>query len=301
MKIFAPKYYNEFKCSASLCSHSCCIGWEIDVDEKSIAKYSSSKSPYAKEIVKSIKQKPTPHFKLLKEDRCPHLDSDRLCKIITNLGEDMLCDICREHPRFYNETPFGVEVGLGLSCEEACRLILSSDDFTQIEEIGRDEYEIEDFGFNPISDRDYILSVLASNQPHQNKLDTIYKKYDASPEIISDEKWKTVILSLEYLNSEHKSLFLNYSSSILNDCRLDVFSTRILAYFIYRHVTKAKSKKELNAYVGLCAFLERLFFSVASSKNATEIDELIPLAVTLSEEIEYSEDNTEEIFAVFYQ
>ena len=28
----------------------------------------------------------------------------RLCRIILNLGEDALCDICREHPRFYNFT-----------------------------------------------------------------------------------------------------------------------------------------------------------------------------------------------------
>ena len=33
MKIFAPDYYRDFKCSAGNCKHSCCIGWEIDIDE----------------------------------------------------------------------------------------------------------------------------------------------------------------------------------------------------------------------------------------------------------------------------
>ena len=32
MKLFAPKYYTEFSCIADRCRHSCCIGWEIDID-----------------------------------------------------------------------------------------------------------------------------------------------------------------------------------------------------------------------------------------------------------------------------
>mgnify|MGYP006874698003 CR=1 FL=1 len=29
-----PDYYKEFKCIAGECRHSCCIGWEIDIDEE---------------------------------------------------------------------------------------------------------------------------------------------------------------------------------------------------------------------------------------------------------------------------
>ena len=32
MKYIAPAYYRDFKCIASACRHSCCVGWEIDVD-----------------------------------------------------------------------------------------------------------------------------------------------------------------------------------------------------------------------------------------------------------------------------
>ena len=28
-----PNYYDKFKCIANRCKHSCCIGWEIDIDE----------------------------------------------------------------------------------------------------------------------------------------------------------------------------------------------------------------------------------------------------------------------------
>lgn len=35
MKCTYPKYYKDFKCTAESCSDNCCIGWEIDIDEKS--------------------------------------------------------------------------------------------------------------------------------------------------------------------------------------------------------------------------------------------------------------------------
>ena len=39
MKIFAPSYYKNFKCLADRCTHSCCIGWEIDVDADTLLRY----------------------------------------------------------------------------------------------------------------------------------------------------------------------------------------------------------------------------------------------------------------------
>ena len=34
MKRYAPAYYPRFACLADRCRHSCCIGWEIEVDEE---------------------------------------------------------------------------------------------------------------------------------------------------------------------------------------------------------------------------------------------------------------------------
>ena len=41
MKLYAPKYYKNFKCIADRCPHSCCIGWEIDIDRTTLTKYES--------------------------------------------------------------------------------------------------------------------------------------------------------------------------------------------------------------------------------------------------------------------
>ena len=39
MKIVKPDYYDSFRCIADKCRHSCCIGWEIDIDEDTLDLY----------------------------------------------------------------------------------------------------------------------------------------------------------------------------------------------------------------------------------------------------------------------
>ncbi len=64
-------------------------------------------------------------FILDDEERCPFLNRTGLCDMITALGEDALCQICRDHPRFRNFYADRTEIGLGLCCEAAGELILS--------------------------------------------------------------------------------------------------------------------------------------------------------------------------------
>ena len=34
-----PDYYKEFQCTADKCEDTCCAGWQIMVDDRSLAKY----------------------------------------------------------------------------------------------------------------------------------------------------------------------------------------------------------------------------------------------------------------------
>jgi lysine-N-methylase len=70
----------------------------------------------------------SPHFVLDDEERCPFLNRNGLCDLILSCGKDVLCDICREHPRYYNEFEDHTEAGLGLCCEAAARLVIGWDD-----------------------------------------------------------------------------------------------------------------------------------------------------------------------------
>ena len=39
MILRTPSFYKDFKCIAGACPDSCCQGWEVDADEKSLKYY----------------------------------------------------------------------------------------------------------------------------------------------------------------------------------------------------------------------------------------------------------------------
>ena len=303
MKLYAPGYYRDFVCIADRCRHSCCVGWEIDVDPLTMEKYlsfaNSEEDGYAKTIVNSIDTGETPHFILCEDEKCPHLDENGLCRIIKNVGEDALCDICRLHPRFFNETVRGREVGLGMSCEEACRLILSSDDYLPVE-IGELNGEPDAIDYDPLPMREKMYRILSDERlSYPVKLQIMYSEAGASPKSLSDDEWKAVILSLEYLNEADKTLFTGYSSSGETPFDLEKYLSRALSYFIYRHASEAYSEEDLKASLGLCFFLERLLLSAAKKHGFYDFESFCEIARIVSEELEYSEDNTDRIKSEF--
>ena len=291
MKLFAPKYYSDFKCIADKCRHSCCIGWEIDIDGETLAKYSEMKAEYAGNIRASIEQGDAPHFKLCADGRCAHLDEKGLCRIISNIGEGALCAICREHPRFYHTAGGKREVGLGLCCEEACRIVLSSDgygDFTEIGEIDDEGYE---FDFDTAAQRAKIYAILSDRDlPYDERLQKIYEIHGFAAETFAGDGWNEILEDLEYLEEEHRALICDFSATGADGHEKEL--ERALAYFVYRHCSPAENAEEFRTGVGFALFCERLLSSMAKNNPATPITDL---ARILSEEIEYSEDNCEAI------
>ena len=125
MKVFAPDYYSGFRCIAGACRHSCCAGWEIDVDPETLNRYQTMDGPLGAKLRRCISPGPEPHFILSAQESCPFLTDQNLCEIILQAGEDALCQICADHPRFRNYWSDRIEIGLGMACEEAARLILT--------------------------------------------------------------------------------------------------------------------------------------------------------------------------------
>ncbi|MBQ9760594.1 MAG: flagellin lysine-N-methylase [Clostridia bacterium] len=293
MKLFSPKYYKQFTCIADKCKHSCCIGWEIDVDDATLEAYQACTHCYGNEIRESIEHEETPHFRLAEGERCPHLNEKGLCKIILSLGEGYLCDLCREQPRFYHDTVRGKEVGLGMACEEASRLILNSDDYremTVVDTLEDDEKKVE---FDAVAHRERIFDLLSDRSiPYAARLQQIQDAYDVSLSIRTDEEWRALLEELEYLDDAHRSLFSCYSSKMDTSKTHENRLERAFAYFVYRHCSSACDEGELRAALGFALFCERLLASLA--QKATEED-LIELARIVSEELEYSEENTDAI------
>ena len=130
MKEFILNYYPEFKCTADKCKHSCCIGWEMEIDENTLNEYKADTSGFSTALNKGINFKKST-FKMNKNRRCAFLMDNGLCEIICNLGEEKLCQICSDHPRFRSATTNSLETGLGFCCEEATKIILSFKDKIQ--------------------------------------------------------------------------------------------------------------------------------------------------------------------------
>lgn len=145
MKYHKPSFFDQFKCIGSACTDTCCAGWEIEVDETTAQGYLAEKGAFGDRLRCEIGSEPGEYFFKLKNNRCPFLNKENLCDIFINLGEDRLCDICREHPRFYNWFGDYTEVGLGLCCEEAERLLFSdSKPLTFVEEVHTDASDLLD-------------------------------------------------------------------------------------------------------------------------------------------------------------
>lgn len=125
-----PDFYPHFRCKAGDCRHTCCKGWEIDIDDTTAAYYQDLQGPLGEAIRHHIEEGPDAwHFVLTEDETCPFLRTDGLCRLILEGGDTILCDICRLHPRFFEwlTNDAGQEYqlgGLGLACEAACELLL---------------------------------------------------------------------------------------------------------------------------------------------------------------------------------
>ena len=139
MRVIRPSYWKEFRCIAAQCGDNCCIGWEIDIDSESGRFYRSVEGRFGERLNREIcNENGEAHFRLHGE-RCAFLNHENLCDIILNLGETSLCQICAEHPRFYEWFGDVKEAGLGLCCEAAGRLIFGTGALDQFETVEEEE------------------------------------------------------------------------------------------------------------------------------------------------------------------
>ncbi len=121
-----PDYYRDFHCIADRCRHNCCIGWEIDIDRDTYGLYTAVDGSFGKRLQDGIIHETQPCFRLTADARCVFLNEQGLCDIVLTLGKEALCDICTDHPRFRTYIEDDLRLGIGMCCEEACRLILAS-------------------------------------------------------------------------------------------------------------------------------------------------------------------------------
>ncbi|MBQ6462926.1 MAG: flagellin lysine-N-methylase [Pseudobutyrivibrio sp.] len=160
--------YDEFKCIADKCPKSCCIGWQIVIDEDSVNKYTNTSGNFSDRLKASIDY----NEECFKQNntRCAMLNETGLCDLQSTLGEEYLCNTCRMFPRHFEEFQDIREYSLSLSCPEVTRMIMEPEFVFTISET---EDDIED---NPDEFEDFDFMLYDKLEYARDKMFAIAKK-----------------------------------------------------------------------------------------------------------------------------
>ena len=127
-----PDYFEDFHCLGGMCPDSCCVGWELDIDEATYDYYRSVPGAFGERLRSSIAMaeedgETARTFCLKVDGRCPFLNDENLCEIVLRLGPEALSEVCTEYPR--RTFVFGPYMtrSLTLSCPEVARMLLTSE------------------------------------------------------------------------------------------------------------------------------------------------------------------------------
>ncbi len=300
MSLIVPSYYTSFSCIGSQCKHNCCIGWEIDIDDFSLSYYKSIGGSLGLKLKENIIADGfDAHFILSKDGRCPFLTPNGLCEIITEMGEDALCDICALHPRFRNFYSDRVEMGLGLCCEEAAKIIISNKKPVSFINIERDN-RVEKPSKNEnlfFAERGELFAFIENDKiPFLDKISFLSEKYNLKSFTDASKVIKHYA-SLEHLTKEWPKLLEGLIShevsfdKLFLKCEFNREFSNLLHYFIFRHFCPTRSEVEKCATIGVAILSIFIIGAICDMKGKITIDELIDISRLYSSEIEYSDIN----------
>lgn len=340
MILKVPEYNKKFTCTADRCSDNCCIGWEIDIDSNTAAYYDSVIGDFGEKLHRNISDTNPKSFILGANERCPFLNNRNLCEIILTLGEDKLCNICTEHPRYYEWFGNVKEGGIGLCCEEAARIIISAENpsDTYETEILDEENDFEETLLYTclLEVREKILAYLNDvNLPLNKKIRNIIDYavlvqdnidndiYDV-PDVVSyleygehrftdilafmstlepiDEKWLPYFESITQICD---TVCNNKERFLQNNPDIEKYLRNIAVYFIWRYFMKGTFDGEIVSRVKLTAIsvavIGYMYFCKWLETGTLTHEDCAQLAKNFSKEIEYSEENLEAMLDAAYE
>lgn len=144
MKVHAPSFFKDFRCTGSTCGDNCCrMGWDIEIDDGTYNYYKSLDCGLCEHITSEDGE----HYIKQENGQCPFLNGDGLCSVLLEHGAESISEICDQHPRFYQWFGGYKEAGTGLCCEESARQWLESAGNVRFCEFDTDE-EDDDLKFD---------------------------------------------------------------------------------------------------------------------------------------------------------
>lgn len=308
MKEYVLNYYPSFKCIAEKCKHTCCAGWEINIDEQSLIKYKSAKSEFKAQLLGGINLKKS-QFKVDKKKRCAFLNENNLCDLIINMGETSLCQVCRDHPRFRSFYGDTTEMGLGFCCEEATRIILSFAGKISPVLCFNDKNE-EQLDFNEknlLEFRERLLNVIQDrNKDINDRIEEILSI--CSAKINQKDLAKTIkkFLSFERVDKNWSNRLKNIIKtplSLVTNNSLSIQAEQFLVNSFYRHLLDAEDTIWVRSRAIACVISWWIIKNIVEKETNKKEDFslLIDVVRAYSTEVEYSQKNLNKLFNHTYK
>ena len=212
MKLRVPDYYSEFSCIADKCKDSCCIGWEIDIDEDTHEYYNFVEGEFGDRLRENmyVTEDGDYSFKLKKHGRCPFLNSRNLCDICIELGEEALSEVCTEYPRFAIEYEDVLQKCLSLSCEEVGRILFTREEPVKFVEMELSDCEMnEDMQTDPNNGEDVVFEYEYETEIRSDEYYYSEYEYAVSPKFM-EEVQENLIDILQDRNVSIWKRIINY-------------------------------------------------------------------------------------------
>ena len=287
-----PACYPHFRCIADRCRHSCCIGWEIDLDEKTLKKYQKAEGELGEKLRKNIAAgEDGAHFILGEGERCPFLNEKNLCELILAWGENCLCQICADHPRFRSFFDGREEIGLGLCCEEAGRILLSWQEPMML--MGETESEAgEEREFFSI--RQELFDLCQKRTLPLKARMRILWAYCALENKRTLQEYAEIFLSLEYMDEKMPRMLQRLAQTegvSFDPGALEIPFEQLLWYMLFRHLAGALEDDLYAERTALCLLNVEMICVLWQMEGERTLESLIEIARMYSAEIEYSDEN----------
>lgn len=297
MRLIGPEDMKAFRCLAGACRHTCCRGWEIDVDEESAARYRAAEGAIGERLRANLETDETgTHFRLDAQERCPFLNGEGLCDLILEMGEDVLCQICRDHPRFRNFYSDHVEIGLGLVCEAAARQVVEREEplrLVTLEDDGvREDVPEEEAWLQAAQSR---LLALAQHREASILERIAAIREDAEvPELSLTEDHLDLLMELEVLDPAWHGILTRMHAALSAPWLTEGMekpAEQLLCALLCRHLAGALEDGAYRERVLLCLLSLEIIFRAAAVLETEGREALIEAARLFSGEIEYSDEN----------
>lgn len=299
MKWITPDYYEKFRCIAGACRHSCCIGWEIDINPEALEQYNAAGGVFGQRLRQHIDTDgEVACFRLGEGERCPFLNNENLCDIYIHMGEAALCQICTDHPRFRNFFTHRTEVGLGLCCEAAGALILGqqspvkwveTDDGIPTEAPDPEEEAV-------LAWRQTLMELLQDRTlPLTERFARVLEECGKQEDCRTPAEWAACYRALERLDPAWDRVLDRLGETPSErfaqiPAPLEIVGEQLAVYFLFRHFADGLEDGLYPERAAFAVHAARLLLGLMQEAPCS-MAEKVELARMYSSEIEYDEEN----------